>query len=117
MCMYTYIYIYSATLRMKIVRFCDFLCNSPDISNAGVLFSFDGASRGNPGEAAHGNGDWWGSWKDGAFASMGMIFQKGARLGIRTNNFAEARGLAFAAKSALHFHLWLTDKCVSAARF
>ena len=67
----------------------------------GILFAFDGASRGNPGEAALGVCAWWGSWSPQQFHVHGMILRKGLALGRRTNNYAEARGMAMALKEAL----------------
>ena len=97
---------------------CDFalegFCNevlSRPCANIGLMFSFDGASRGNPGRASHGNCAWWGEWLDGGFVSKGLLFCIGRRIGTQTNNIAEVRGLAFAAKAALHFQFWFSELC------
>ena len=91
-------------------EFCTTLINDEEEA-MGVLFSFDGASRGNPGQASHGNCAWWGSWRQGAFKEAGVLFRKGVNLGVQTNNVAEVRGLAFAAKAALHWHFWMLELC------
>ena len=72
--------------------------------NIGLLFSFDGAARGNPGPAASGACAWWGQFANGSFESMGALMKKGARLGANTNNFAEAHAMASALKLCLHYH-------------
>ena len=77
----------------------------------GVVFSFDGASRGNPGEASHGNSAWWGRWSAQGFKQQGMLFEAGYQIGTKTNNFAEARRFAFAVKAAVHFQFWLVEWC------
>ena len=74
-----------------------------EMRGLGLLFSFDGASRGNPGPSASGACAWWGSFLDGSFQPHGLLMQKGARLGTGTNNRAEAHGLATAAKMSVHF--------------
>jgi len=66
------------------------------------------------GSAASGNCAWWGHWIQDTFAEKGMLYCMGRNLGIRTNNFAEVRGLAFAAKSALLWHFWVTESCTQA---
>ena len=81
----------------------------------GLMFSFDGASRGNPGKASHGNCAWWGVWINDSFHSRGQLFSKGSTIGIQTNNVAEARGLTTAAKAALHFFFWILESCSRAA--
>jgi len=67
-----------------------------------LLFSFDGASRGNAGKAAHGNLAWRGHWIQDTFVERGLLYRMGRNLAMRSNNYAEVRGLAFAAKPALH---------------
>jgi len=79
------------------------------------MFSFDGASRGNPGSAARGNCGWWGVWHEGGFCQKGLLFQSGRKLGTQTNNIAEARGLVFAAKASLHFHFGISELCAGMA--
>ena len=90
--------------------FCEHALQSPD-AELGLLFSFDGASRGNPGKASHGNCCWWGEWINGAFVTRASLFCIGRRTGRNTNNIAEAQGLAFAAKAALHFNFWFHETC------
>ena len=80
----------------------------------GLVFSFDGASRRNPGAAAEGNCAWWGTWKENHFNEIGMLMCRGRRIGTQTNNVAEARGLDFAVKAALHFWFWLVESCAQA---
>ena len=79
-----------------------------------IVFSFDGASRGKPRKAAEGNCAWWGTWKENRFNEIGMLMCRGRRIGTQTNNVAEARGLAFAVKAALHFWFWLVESCAQA---
>ena len=93
------------------LSFCQYLQQHPFDEELGLLMSFDGASRGNPGDASQGNAGWWGQWHGDGFRPMGTLYQAGSRIGIKTNNVAEARGLAFAAKSALHLLFWLTEVC------
>jgi len=76
-------------------------CNHDDI---GLLFSFDGAARGNPGKSSYGVCGWWGHFKSGSFEPRGMLVKRGCRLGTNTNNFAEAQGLASAVKVCLHLY-------------
>ena len=52
----------------------------------GLLFAFDGASRGNPGLASLGVSAWWGTWIFDEFREGGVIFRCGRRLGKTTNN-------------------------------
>ena len=80
----------------------------------GVMFSFDGASRGNPGAAAYGNCAWWGTWRDNSFHCGGQLLAKGLKIGRHTNNIAEVRGMANATKSLLHFFFWFLETCVKA---
>ena len=79
------------------------------------MFAFDGASRGNPGDASYGSCGWWGTWGTGGFDEKGLLFQRGHRLGTQTNNVAEVRGLAFAAKAMLHWHFWFVEECARIA--
>eukprot|EP00973_Karenia_brevis_P010451 1419347-Karenia_brevis.AAC.1 len=70
------------------------LTTGDDASEYGLLASFDGASRGNPGQAATGVCLWWGRWRQGAFESAGLLAQSSKRLGVATNNRAEAMAQA-----------------------
>lgn len=72
--------------------------------NVGLLFSFDGAARGNPGPSSSGVCAWWGKFIDGKFQSKGLLIQRGTCLGTGTNNSSEAHGLASALKTCLHYH-------------
>ena len=74
----------------------------------GLMFSFDGASRGNPGPSSSGICAWWGYWAEGAFISHGLLLQRGTRLGIGSSNSAEAHGMASALKTALRYLFWVT---------
>ena len=76
----------------------------------GILCSFDGAARGNPGPGASGICVWWGSWQDGAFYSNGLILQSGCKLGSCTNNYAEAHGIKLLMKTVLRLHYWLAEQ-------
>lgn len=104
--------------RAEVLRFSHSLVAS-DGEHLGLVFSFDGASRGNPGDASHANCAWWGVWEKDGFLEKGLLFSTGRRLGIQTNNFAEARGMAFAANAALHLRFWLIEHSsqASASRF
>ena len=62
-------------------------------------------------DSADGNGAWWGVWGAGGFIQQGMLFETGYQIGTKTDNFAEARGLAFAVKAAIHFQFWLLEIC------
>ena len=94
----------------EVPNFCKCLLEDRD-GVVGLVFSFDGASRNNPGMASHGNSAWWGVFGPHGFTQKGLLFEGGCQLGARTNNFAEARGLAFAVKASLHFHFWFLDLC------
>ena len=61
-----------------------------------------------------GNCAWWGTWGSDGFREMGLLLRRGRRLGTQTNNVAEARGLALAAKASLHFHFWFVEACALA---
>ena len=67
--------------------------------NLGMLFSFDGAARGNPGPAASGACAWWGVFSNATFTPKGLVLQRGSRLGHATNNIAEAHGMATALRT------------------
>ena len=78
--------------------------------NVGLLFSFDGAARGNPGPASSGVCAWWGSFSENSFHSRGLILQRGSRIGVATNNVAESHGQAQALKVCLHYYCWVTEQ-------
>ena len=78
--------------------------------NLGLLFSFDGAARGNPGPASSGVCAWWGLFDKDGFHARGPLIQKGCRLGTGTNNLAEAPGQATALKMCLHYHFWMIEQ-------
>ena len=82
----------------------------------GLLFSFEGASRGNPGQASFGVGGWWGTWSDGGFQEHGAIMWRGAELGISTNNVAEAQGMAAAVREAVILHFELLEMLAGQAQ-
>ena len=84
--------------------------SAPHHEGIGLLFSFDGAARGNPGPSASGVCAWWGYSQSGKFLSKGCLLQRGYILGIGTNNSSEAHGLALALKSCLHYFLWLIEQ-------
>ena len=99
----------------EVHSFCQYLHQHRQDQNIGLLFSFDGASRGNPGAASPGNCGWWGEWSSNQFCQKGLLYEKGCTIGRRSNNVAEVRGLAFSAKSALHFLFWLCETCAELA--
>ena len=73
----------------------------------GISFSFDGASRGNPGRSSSGVCAWWGRFhatSSGRFESQGSLLQKGVCIGTSTNNIAEAHGMASALKVCLRYY-------------
>ena len=76
----------------------------------GLLVSFDGAARGNPGPSSSGVCMWWGHFRYGSFQPQGLLVQRGAFLGAGTNNSAEAHGLALALKTCLHYLYWLIEQ-------
>ena len=65
----------------EVANFCRYVIQCPDQTDVGLLFSFDGASRNNPGEAAQGNGGWWGAWRGSQFEQMGELYHAGRKLG------------------------------------
>ena len=81
-----------------------------DEITVGLLFSFDGAARGNPGPSASGVCAWWGYFCSGAFESKGLLIQRGTSPGIATNNTSEAHGLASALKSCLRYFYWVFEQ-------
>jgi len=87
-----------------------------DHHNIGLLFSFDGAARGNPGLSSSGVCAWWGLFIHDSFLSKGLLVQRGAKLGVATNNEAEAHGLATALKMLLHYYYWLIEQISELAR-
>ena len=76
----------------------------------GMLLSFDGAARGNPGAAAYGICGWWGRYEKDMFEPEGLLLQRAHRLGIGTNNGAEALGMASAIKTTLRFVFWVIQQ-------
>ena len=89
---------------------------SMTVHNVGLVWSFDGASRGNPGASARGVCAYWGHWSAGAFHSHGLLLQRGTRLGTGTNNSAEAHGLASALKSALRYYFGVIGQLAQLAQ-
>ena len=76
----------------------------------GVLFSFDGAARGNPGPSSSGVCAWWGMFYGDLFESRGLLLQKGTKLGTGTNNSSEAHGLATALKTSLRWNCLVIEQ-------
>ena len=70
---------------------------------------------GNPGPAASGICAWRGRFIDGNFSADGLLFQRGFRLGLSTNNVAEAHGLASAIKMTLRYYFWVTERLAQLA--
>ena len=105
---------FELTMPMESQRFMECWLRGGD-DQIGLLFSSDGASRGNPGPSSFGTCAWWGRWAGDRFTASGQLFQKGVVLGRRTNNYAEAHGMAAAEKSALHYLFWLAEGCAKAA--
>jgi len=95
--------------RTEVARLALNLSEAQGNSNVGVLISFDGASRGNPGPASSGVCAWWGRWSDGAFQSSGLVGRWGRLLGHLTNNEAEAQGLSDAARRLARILLTMTE--------
>ena len=87
------------------MRFLEAFTRDPATGNFGLLVSFDGASRGNPGAAAIGVSMWWGVWCPTHFEEKGALLFKGQCLGDATNNVAEARGMAVAIKALLRWKM------------
>ena len=87
-----------------------------ELADVGMLFSFDGASRGNPGPSASGVCAWWGVWLHSEFIPRGLLMQKGANLGAGTNNTAESHGLVTAFKTAVRYHYWVIEQLAELAR-
>ena len=77
--------------------------------SVGILFSFDGAARGNPGPSSAGVCAWWGCFQNGYFQSKGLLMQRGDCLGIGTNNTAESKAMAIAAKTAVRYYFWVIE--------
>ena len=80
-----------------------------------VLWAFDGASRGNPGDASFGVCAWWGEWSRNSFQQGGLIFSQGATIGKAGNNVAEAVGLNGACKGCLRFCAWISEQAARRA--
>ena len=93
----------------EIQAFIHQLVNSSH-SEIGLVFSFDGASRGNPGPSASGVCAWWGTWHLGAFHARGTVLQKGSKLGFGTNYSAKASGLATMMKTSLRLQYWVIQQ-------
>ena len=93
----------------EVVAFLNEL-SQPELRSIGLLFSFDGAARGNPGPSSSGVCAWWGYFDRGAFHSKGLLVQRGTRLGTSTNNTSEAHGLASALKSCLRYFYWVVEQ-------
>jgi len=91
------------------LRFLEWAATSGVEEDVGLLFSFDGASRGNPGEASFGICAWWGVWSGEEFVERGWLLQRGVRLGTCTNNAAEAEGMAAALRAALIWHFEVAE--------
>ena len=83
--------------------------------NVGLLFSFDGAARGNPGPASTGVCAWWGFFHNGEFLSEGLVLQKGVSLGSSTNNYAEATAMTAAVKTAVRYYFWMIGQLAQQA--
>jgi len=103
-------------LRVSELQSFLYLLATEDALGAGCLFSFDGASRGNPGPSASGVCLWWGTWHQGEFHPHGLLLQKGARLGTGTNNTAESHGLVTAFKTAVRLYCWVAEQLSELAR-
>ena len=97
--------------------FAETVCFLSALKEAGpqsiaIVFSFDGAARGNPGKASYGVCGWWGHFKSGIFQPRGLLLhvQRGCRLATSTNNVAEAHGLASAVKVCLQYYGWVIQQ-------
>ena len=93
----------------EVVKFLQCLSQS-NAEGWGMLLSFDGAARGNPGAAAYGICGWWGRYEKDMFKPEGLLLQRAHRLGIGTNNCAEALGMASAIKTTLRFVFWVIQQ-------
>jgi len=82
----------------------------PGTDNIGLLFSFDGAARCNPGKSSYGVCAWWGHFNHDGFDPKGLLLWKGARLGTSTNNIAEAHGMASSLKICVRFYCWVIEQ-------
>ena len=98
-----------------VVAFLNELSRS-DLGSIGLLFSFDGAARGNPGPSSSGVCAWWGYFEIGAFHSKGVLVQRGTRLWTSTNNTSEAHGLASALKYCLRYLYWVVEQITEHAQ-
>ena len=83
-------------------------------SETGLVFSFDGAARSNPGHSASGVCAWWGTWVNDHFEEAGQILQRGRRLRSTTNNVAEAHGMAGPLLELAYLLMVILDKCAGA---
>ena len=81
------------------LNFLDALARRPRTDYA-LLWSFDGASRGNPGQASFGVSAWWGTLDAKGFHQGGHVFSQGVAIGKAGNNLAEAVGLSAACKAS-----------------
>jgi len=99
------------------LRFLQYLMGSDgQREQVGVLFAFDGASRGNPGDAALGTCAWWGGWSDGSFSERGLLMRRGDRLGVATNNYAEAAAMSTALREAVRWHFEVSEELARLTR-
>jgi hypothetical protein len=99
----------------EVSAFLSYLARArPFDDEVGLLWSFDGASRGNPGESSFGVCS-WGTWSDGSFCERGMLLRRGDRMGLSTNNVAEAHGMTAALREALRWHFEVLEALVAFA--
>ena len=94
-------------------RFVQELAARPD-REYGFLWSFDGASRGNPGPASFGVCAWWGVWTCEGFRPGSLIYSRGATIGSCGNNQAEAHGLSHALRGAMKICTWMLQQAARA---
>ena len=104
------------------VNLSEAVCFLAELSEAsdqdiGMLFSFDGAARGNPGKSSYGVCGWWGNFKNGTFMPKGLLVERGSRIGTSTNNCAEAQGLASAVKVCLQYYSWVIEQITQLAQY
>ena len=85
-------------------------------TSVGVLFSFDGASRGNPGKSALGQCAWWGIWSSTEFHPKEMLMQHGINIGLGTNNLAESWALAYTVQQALSWFFGICNELAAYTR-
>ena len=99
----------------EVVAFLNELSLPKLVSNC-LLFSFDGAARGNPGPSSPGVCAWWGYFDRGAFHPKDLFVQRGTRLATSTSNTPEAHGLASALKSCLRYFFWMLEQITEHAQ-